>query len=266
VQSGALLRPAAVFPVHAPAHAQVAALPLAEGARVAAGQVLVQFTAPEFGSRREALQAQAERLRWQLGAAGFDAEQRANSGVLREQLATVEAQLAVLEEELVRYRPLAPFAGTLRDLEPELAPGVWVGRNEKVAVLVGDGAHEGTAYMDEETVRRVAVGDSARFYADGQSGPVLRLKVTGIDGDATRALPTGLWAAQQGGSVPAREKQGVWYPERAVYRVSFAVEEPAGALAGHAWRGTVVVEGRWEAPGTRFVRALAALVWREAGF
>ncbi|HWJ95537.1 MAG TPA: HlyD family efflux transporter periplasmic adaptor subunit, partial [Telluria sp.] len=212
VQSGALLRPAAVFPVHAPEHAQVAALPFAEGARVAAGQVLVQFTAPENGSRREALQAQAERLRWQLGAAGFDAEQRANSGVLREQLATVEAQLAVLDEEMVRYQPVAPFAGTLRDLGPELAPGVWVGRNEKVAVLVGDGAHEATAYMDEETVRRVAVGDSARFYADGHSGPALHLKVTGIDSDATRTLPAGLWAAQQGGSVPAREKQGVWYP------------------------------------------------------
>lgn len=75
-------------------------------------------------------------------------------------------------------------------------------------MLVGDGAYQANAFLDEETVRRIAVGDSARCYADG----------------------------------------------------------PAGALAGHAWRGNVVVDGRWEAPGTRFVRALAALVWREAGF
>lgn len=266
VQSGAVLRPADVYPIHAPEHAQVVALPFREGAHIKAGQLMVQFAAPETGSRREALQAQAERLRWQLGASGFDAEQRAQSGVLREQLATVEAQLEVLDDEAARYKPEAPFDGTLRDVEPELASGVWVGKRERVAVLVSDRAHEASSYLDEDAVRRVAVGDSARFYADGMAGPALRLTVTGIDRDASRTLPSGLWAAQQGGTVPAREKQGEWYPEHAVYRVTYRVDEPAQELAGHAWRGKTVIDAKWEAPGARFVRALAALVWREAGF
>lgn len=266
VQSGAVLRPADVYPIHAPEHAQVVALPFHEGAQIKAGQVMVQFAAPETSSRREALQAQAERLRWQLSASGFDAEQRAQSGVLREQLATVEAQLEVLDDEAARYKPVAPFDGTLRDVQPELASGVWVGKRERVAVLVSDRAHEASSYLDEDTVRRVAVGDSARFYADGLAGPALRLTVTGIDRDASRTLPSGLWSAQQGGTVPAREKQGEWYPEHAVYRVTYRVDEPAQELAGHAWRGKAVIDAKWEAPGARFVRALAALVWREAGF
>ncbi len=266
VQSAAMLRPAQVFPVHAPERARVAEPPLGEGARVAAGQVLMRFDAPESGARRQTLEAQAERLRWQLEAGGFDAEQRAQSAVLREELATVLAQLALLDEEAARQQPVAPFSGTLRDVDPELAPGVWTGRNERVAMLVGDGAYEASSYLDEEAVRRVAVGDRARFYPDGLSGPALRLTVTGIDRDATRTLPVGAWAAQQGGSVAAREKQGVWYPEQAVYRVSFSVDEPAGALAGQTWRGQAVIAGEWEAPGARFARALAALVWREAGF
>jgi len=266
VQGGAVLKPVDVFPVHAPEHAQVAGLPLREGAHVAAGQVLVQFAVAENGSRRQALQAEVERLRWQAEAAGFDAEQRANSVVLREQLASAEAQLASLTEDAARYRPAAPFAGTLRDLDPELAPGTWVGKNERVAVLVGEGKSEVSTYLDEDTVRRVAPGDHATFYLDGGAGPALRLTVTSIDRDATRVLPSGLWAAQQGGQVPARDKQGAWYPEHAVYRVGFSVDEAAPALAGHAWRGKVVIAGDWEAPGTRFVRALAALFWREAGF
>ena len=266
VQGGAVFKPVEVFPIHAPEHAQVAGLPLREGARVQAGQVLVQFAVAENGSRRQALQAEVERLRWQAEAAGFDAEQRANSVVLREQLASAEAQLASLTEDAARYRPAAPFAGTLRDLDPELAPGTWVGKNERVAVLVGEGKSEVSTYLDEDTVRRVAPGDHATFYLDGGAGPALRLTVTSIDRDATRVLPSGLWAAQQGGQVPARDKQGAWYPEHAVYRVNFSVDEPAPALAGHAWRGKVVIAGDWEAPGTRFVRALAALFWREAGF
>ncbi|GAB3467912.1 hypothetical protein GCM10027321_35780 [Massilia terrae] len=66
--------------------------------------------------------------------------------------------------------------------------------------------------------------------------------------------------------MPAREKQGAWYPEHAVYRVAFRVEDPAGALAGRAWRGTAVIDAKWEAPGARFVRTLASLLRREAGF
>lgn len=266
VHGGAMLRPTEVFLVYAPGNAQLVRLPVREGARVARGQVLAEFTAAENDSLRQGLKAQVERLRWQAGAAGFDAEQRANSSVLREELATAEARLAALEEEAARYRPLAPFAGTLRDLDTELAPGTWVGKNERVAVLVGDRAAEASTYLDEETVRRVAVGDRATFYADGGAGPALRLTVASIDRDATRTLPSGLWAAQQGGQVPAREKQGVWYPDHAVYRVSFSVDEPVDTLGGHAWRGEVVVAGAWEAPGTRFVRSLAALFWREAGF
>jgi putative peptide zinc metalloprotease protein len=266
VQGSGMLHAAALFPIHAPEHAQVSAMPFHEGDHVAAGATLVRFAVAENGSRREALVAQVERLRWQLGASGFDAEQRAQSGVLREQLAGAEAQLALAVEEATRNEPVAPFAGTLRDVDPELAPGVWVGKNERVAVLVGDQGTQVSTYLDEETVRRIAVGDSARFYPDGLGGPVLRLRVQGIDRDATRVLPSAVWSAQQGGSVPAREKAGAWYPEHTVYRVTFALAEPAGSLRGHAWRGTVVIAGAWEAPGTRFARNVASVVWREAGF
>ena len=122
------------------------------------------------------------------------------------------------------------------------------------------------AQLDEGTVRRVAVGDHATFYLDGAVGPALCLTVAGIDLDATRTLPSGLWAAQQAGQVPAREKQGARYPDHAVYRVTFSVDRQAPQPACHAWRGKVVIAGDWEAPGTRFVRALASLFWREAGF
>ena len=266
IQASGMLRPAEVFPIHAPRNAQVASLPVQEGARVVRGQVLMQLTVSESDSRRQALHAQIERLRWQSAAAGFDAEQRARSVVLREELATAEAELAALLQEAARHQPVAPFAGRLRDIDPELAPGVWVGKNERLAVLVGDRGSEVSTYLDEETVRRVEIGDSARFYPDGLEGPFVRLTVSGIDLDASRTLPGGMWAAQFGGSVPAREKQGVWFPDHAVYRVSFAVQDETGVLAERSWRGTVVIAGDWEAPGARFLRAFATLAWREAGF
>lgn len=264
VQGSGMLHAAQVFAIHAPEHAQVATMPLHEGSHAAAGATLMTFAVAENGSRRDALAAQVERLRWQVNASGFDAEQRAQSGVLREQLAGAEAQLALAVEEATRNTPVAPFAGTLRDVDPELAPGVWAGKNERVAMLVGDLGAQVTTYLDEETVHRIAVGDSARFYPDGQ-GKALRLRVDTIDRDASRTLPNAMWSAQQGGSVPAREKAGVWYPERTVYRVTFALAD-VGATNERALRGTVVIAGAWEALGTRFARNVASVVWREAGF
>lgn len=264
VQGGGMLHAAQVFAVHAPEHAQLVNLPVREGEHVSAGATMMTFAVAENSSRRTALAAQIERLRWQVNASGFDMEQRAQSGVLREQLAGAEAQLALAIDEASRNTPVAPFSGTLRDIDPDLKPGVWVGRNERVAVLVGDQGAQVTTYLDEETVHRIAVSDSARFYRDGH-GPVVRLHVNAIDRDASRTLPSAMWSAQGGGSVPAREKAGVWYPEHTVYRVTFALDD--GAVANErALRGTVVIAGAWEAPGARFARNVASVVWREAGF
>jgi len=268
IQASGMVRAKQAFAIHAPQHAQVIAMPVAEGGEVKAGDVLMRLGAADIARRRESLEATVERLRWQVSSvAAFDAEQRSRSAVLREELGTAEAELADLAEAEARHQPVAPFAGRLRDLDPELRPGAWVHRHERLAVLVGKGGREAETYLDEDTVHRVAVGDSARFLPDGRGGGALRLTVTGIDQDATRVLPGGLWAAQHGGSIAAREKQGAWYPDHAVYRVAFAVEEDGSdASASQALRGDIVIAGRWEAPGWRLLKNVFAVLWRELGF
>ena len=125
LQGSALLRPSEVFPLHAPAHARLAAMPVSEGGDVKAGDVMLEFSGAENASRIAALQAEIARLEWQTGASGFDAEQRARSMVLAEQLTTAQAQLDLLQVEAARMRPQAPFDGKLTDIAPDLAPGVW---------------------------------------------------------------------------------------------------------------------------------------------
>jgi len=268
IQASGALHAAHVFPVHAPAHAQVLELPIAEGGAVKAGQVLMQLGATENDKRRQALEARIERLRWQVSSvAAFDAEQRSRMTIAREELATAEAEWNALTQDVARYQPVAPFDGVLRDIEPELAPGVWVHKNERLAVLVGKDGREAETFLDEESVHRVSVGDTARFYPDGKDSPPLRLVVTRIDQDATRVLPNGMWAAQHGGSITAREKQGSWYPEHGVYRVALAVEQDeTGQPVDQSRRGAVVIAGNWEAPGLRFVRNFFSVLWRELGF
>ncbi|HYC41901.1 MAG TPA: secretion protein HylD [Noviherbaspirillum sp.] len=268
IHAGGSLHARQVYPVHAPVHAQVITVPLPEGSDVKAGQALIALGTSENDKRRQALEARIERLRWQVSSvAAFDAEQRARITTVREELATAEAEWQELQQEASRYQPVAPFDGRLHDVEPDLAPGVWVKKNERLALLIGKDGSEAETFLDEESVHRVSIGDSARFYPDGLDGPAHKLVVTGIDQDATRVLPSGWWAAQHGGAIAAREKQGVWYPEHGVYRVKLAMAPgETDQPAQQALRGTVVIAGKWEAPGLRFVRNFFSVLWRELGF
>jgi putative peptide zinc metalloprotease protein len=266
ISATGLLRPTEQFVVYAPSHAQVAALPVAVGGRVKSGDLLLQFAAPDLDSRQRGALARLERLRWQASAGAFDSEQRAQWLVSQEQLATAEAELVSIQADAARYAPLAPFDGVLRDLDPDLRPGAWLGTQEPVARLVADQGQVVIAYLDEDDVGRVVVGDSARFYADGMGGPVLPLEITRIDKDSSRTLPEAELSSLYGGSVVVREKKGTLYPERSMYRLTLKPTDTTDDLAKHSWRGKVVMVGSWASPGWRYLRGALALFWREAGF
>ncbi|MDO8768756.1 MAG: HlyD family efflux transporter periplasmic adaptor subunit [Burkholderiaceae bacterium] len=264
--ASALLKPIEIYPIHAPAGAQVVKLPWHEGSMVGVGEVLLELTSPELTLRWRRAQAQLERSRWRASSAGVNAEQRQNMQVLDEEEKTAQAELASVQAEMDLYAPKAPFTGVLRDLEPELKSGVWVGNRERLGVLIKPNSWQVETYLDEDAVRRIAVGVRARFFTDGLEGPVLTLAVSAIDGDATRILPNGQFAAQFGGSIMTREKHGQWVPERAVYRVTLTGTADIGSLARQSWRGHVVIHGQWEAPGLTFLRSAMVLIWRELGF
>lgn len=266
VVSSGLLRPAEVWPLFIPAGTIVERLPVSESAKVAADAELLVLAAPEASSRREMVLARVSRLRLQAAAAGFETESRNRMQSGAVELTTAEAELASLGEELLRYRPRAPFAGRLRDLDPDLQPGQWLTRKEKAGVLVGDGAYVVETYLDEEAVKRIEPGDGGIFWLDAGAGPVISLKVVNVDADATRVLPNGMLAVQAGGHVLARERAGQFYPERSVYRVALAVQSPVGELTDRSWRGHLVIRARWEVPAWRYLRNGLSVLLREAGF
>lgn len=265
VLTSGVLQPQARLALYAPAHAALEALPVANGQHVAAGQPLLRLSSPELALREGETGARQDLLAWQSAAAGLDAASRKDWQVLNDQLAYASAEHATVGADLQRYRPLAPFAGVLVDVDPDLRPGEWLKGQEYLGSLVGAGRWQVVAYVDQDAVRRIARGDRALFLADGLAGPALRLTVASIDRDASRTLNEPELAALFGGDVLVREKNGVLYPEQAVYRVLLDADAELPATSP-AWRGRVAIAGEWEAPAWRFLRAAAGVARREAGF
>ncbi|MGH8667500.1 MAG: HlyD family efflux transporter periplasmic adaptor subunit [Burkholderiales bacterium] len=156
-------------------------------------------------------------------------------------------------------------ARVIRDVDPDLEAGTWVAHRELLGRLVRKGAWQVVTYVDDAAVQRIAVDDKALFIAEGLDGPVARLTVARIDRDASRTLDEPQLASLFGGHVLVREKEGVFYPERAVYRVRLDVE-PGHIPDQHNWRSKVAIVAQWEAPGLRFARAALSVFWREVGF
>lgn len=270
VGASALLRPAEVWPLYAPAGARVDALPYRNGDTVTAGAALITLHGPDLQMRRQALLAKVERLRWQAASSAFEAESRTHLLVNAVALSTAQSELVSLDTELLNYAPLAPFAGQLRDMDPDLQPGQWLSRKEKIALLVRtDGRWLAETWLDEDAVQRVAAGDTALFITDGAQSAGLRLKVLAVDRDAARVLPRPELAAQLGGHILARDKAGQFVPEHAIYHVTLAPEgaNPLPAeLRQQSWRGKLTIHARWESPAWPYLRQALAVLVREFGF
>ncbi len=265
VLTSGLLQPQQHMALYAPEHAMLAQLPVANGQAVSAEQTLLSLASPDLQLRAAETGARQGALSWQSGAAAFDNATRKNWQLLQDQLAHANAEQATVGADLQRYQPVAPYAGQLLDIDPDLRPGQWLKSQEPLGELIGYGPWQVVTYVDEEEIRRLSVGDRALFMADGLAGPNLPAQVASIDHNASRTLGEGALATLAGGHVLVREKAGVLYPEQAVYRVVLSLDAdiPAG---NPLLRGRVAIAGRWESPVARFLRAAGAVAWREAGF
>lgn len=260
-----LLEPAEQITLYAPAGARITALPFRHGDAVAAGQVLFEIDSPSLRLRAQQSAAREAGMQGQITAAAFDAERRRDWQLAAEQLQARRIEAQTITADAQRFAPAAPFAGRFVDADPDLRPGDWVAKDEIIGRLVGTRARQVVTYVDEQDVRRLAVGDDGLFVADALLGPALRLRVKAIERDATRSLNEKLLASPLGGDVLGREQGQAFIPEAAVFRVVLETIDGQDH-PGHAWRGRVVVQARPEPLLRRFVNHALSVFWREAGF
>lgn len=265
IRASALLRPANEFTLYAPYAGQLVVVP-EEGSTVEAGTQPIRIASLDLHGRWQETNAKVQRLRWQLSAANLDAEQRSGLKVVQQELVAAQSERQAVEDEMGQQQLVVPFGGELRDLDPDLKAGGWVSPRQKLAIVTSEGRMLVETYLDEETVRRVNVGDQAYFYADTPEIERMALTVRTIDQDATRVLSKPMLSSVHGGTVMTREQEGQHVPESAVFRVVLEVIEPTPGLMRHSLRGRAVIEGSWVSPAQVLLNRALALIRREAGF
>lgn len=251
--------------LYAPYPARVASHALSDGSRVAAGDALVRLDAPHlaFDLRRTALELDAARLQLARAAAGAAGTQEI--GVLVERQAELEQRQSALREESARLVLRAPFAGTLRDLAPDLHAGQYVPAEMPLARIVASGRARAIAFVEAADLPRLSEGAAARFLADDGLARAVGLRLVEIDPAGARILDRPVLASSNGGRLAVRGSDTHRpVPASSLYRV--LLEAPEGEAPGSVATGIVRIEARAESFAARAWRQIAGAFIRETGF
>jgi putative peptide zinc metalloprotease protein len=266
INAQGVLKPARSMEVIAGVPAQVVTLPPVMGAQLAAGAVIMQMSSPDVEHRIGLLQARVEILARHAAAAGFDASAKAEQAILREQLTAAQKELAGLLAQSQRLVPVAPFAGQVMDVMPDIHVGDWVPKGERLATFADPSSWVVDTYVQESDLERLSVGNWARFVPDAPGLPAMNLKVVEVDEDASRTLLDPELGAQAGGDVLVRQSGQSLIPERSVFRVRLQVHGDPGMVSTGHIRGSVAILGWPRSLFGEFLRGMFTTVVREMGF
>lgn len=269
-----LLRPQTSHLLTTPGASMVGHFEVAHGAQVQAGASVVHLTYPDLTYQQQMADARLSGMQFKAENAGLEAKLHENQLVLTAARDKAEAEAVGIAREQARYDLVSPIQGVVYWSEPDLSGGVWVKTNAPLAEVVDVNRWQVYAYLSEKELRRVAVGDSARFFAESGRFGGVSLKVSRIDEDATRVLVDGVLASIYGGEIVVREKAGKLTPEQAIYRVTLEatgnlsdLKEAAMSRTGiPILRGKVVIYGATQALATPYWRAAISVVLREWNF
>lgn len=232
------------------------------------GDILFAFESSDLQLVQDKSKDQAEaRAQELLGLGGLP-----NGEERRAQLQSQEnrflAEVQMYKGEQARLQLSAPFSGVLRDIDPQLAPGVWVQPRQPLAMLVDPTSWTIEAYVSEADVARVHVGDVVRAFMGPHSLTAYSGRVVEVDTARTTLLPHSMLDAKAGGPfatlAPNAEDRRERVPKDAIYRVRIALEEVPKSQSMMLARVSISADSQAWFP-TVFSR-MAAVVVRESGF
>ncbi|MEP5763875.1 MAG: HlyD family efflux transporter periplasmic adaptor subunit [Halieaceae bacterium] len=241
-----------VLTLYAPIGGRLETMPTANLAQLPAGEEVVVIASPD-------LEFQLARAEHELRASKYQLERTSfNVGLAQDRL-SLQAQLrgalekkSDIQAQLDDARLVAPFKARITDLAPELRPGDWVEKGERLLTLVDDSAGAVIAYLGESELEALDEGAVGRFYPDGGTRGPLLVSLVEVDGFALETLEQGYVASTFGGGLDVRNgKDGELIPQRATYRIRLHADQPT---TDRILRGQLVMEAE--------ARSLLSMMWR----
>ena len=266
VSAPALARAAHDIAVFSPVSARVVDVKVTIGQRVRQGDVLLHLESPDLASRAERARLRAEGYTAEAARTSASSAQLEKRLIVEQQLGEALADEAGARAEIDALTVRAPYAGQVRDLPSDLVAGRWINARHPLLRVVDDGATEIEAYLGENQIGAISVGQAVRFYPAAPGLPVIDGTVDEVDPAAGHGIRHPLLASPHGGGIVATQAaRDTFVAHEAIYLVRIRANPGEPRLAQVA-RGTVRIEAKLLSIGWSKISHVVSVIVRESGF
>ena len=262
----AVLENADLVRIYPPRPAEISAIRVAEGDRVAAGDVLFELRSPETVKDKVLTEIRIALTKFRLARGAADQDDRDESMILARELVSLESKRDGLAREQAELTVRAPAAGVILELNPALHPGRWIGKAEPLALVGDSGTQSVKGYVAEADLWRVSPGANGRFIPDDVGQPPVAVRLVDVAESGAAAVDILELASRYGGRVDAESEAGKrLIPKTAQYPVKLAATDLSLDVR-QSVRGLVHLDGLPESIFARLCRHAAGVLVRESGF
>lgn len=248
--------------------ARILSIAVKNGQLVKKGQVLFELDSPDLQAdiakaHAEVVSAQYERMRVMASQ-----DTSSDRQIAEETLARADAALQGVMARQQRLSVVAPFDGIMSDIPVSLHSGLWRAENQSLGLLAGSkGGLVADAWVSEEYLRFVRVGEKVRFYPDELLVGAIDGVVAEVDALDSRTLPEPYIIGSKADGIPVRyDREGQAIPEYAVYRVRIILQAELKGVPFRVVRGHVRLSGDSRSLLGRSARYVMGVFRRESGF
>ena len=266
ISAAGVVKAGAEQPVYSPFAARLVSLDMTNGQAIAPGSELLTLDAPNQAEERDKARALATAYtRTARGALGLDDGPAAKLAVAEQLAVRWDAESRAREAELLRLRLVSTYAGQVRDVDPLVRAGTWVGPSQLVAIVVDGRRWRVEALVPERDRQRLSTEMPATVIVKGRTRK-LEGRVVAIDNSPVKRLPHMLLAQDHGGPIalnPTLPKKDL-RPAEAWFRVTVEGEtdEPLSAVR----EVRVHFEGVRESLAHGWLDSALSVVIQQSGF
>ncbi|TWF59238.1 site-2 protease family protein [Neorhizobium alkalisoli] len=239
------------------------------GQKVRAGDVLFAIDAPEIDEELRIAEVEAELARSRLARIAANPDDLAQRSIIESELGSLKARAEGLAERKSALVVTAPFDGVITDINPEILPGQWVGRNEQIAFLSAGTGSVARGYVAGNDSGRIAVEAPGWFIPDDLSLPRFPVTLAAIAESGAQEIDVPQLTSQYHGAIAVHAVSGGkrqrLAPVAAQYAVMAHVSETNG-LPGRSLQGVMMLDAKGISFAEQAWRRVLTVLFREAGF
>ena len=260
----AVLEPASYARIFPTAPGRIVSVAVRRGDEIRAGEALAVLASPSLEQDVAVTRIRLSLVEARLQRRSSVAEDKAATLSLDMEKRLLLEKLDGLEREKRDLVLKSPIDGIVRDLDPDLDVGRWVGRDAEIAFVAAPDDAVVRGYMRQDGLDKVDTGDVGTFYPEAGLARSETATLTSVAYAAAARIDVPYLTSINGGPIAAREgaDRGS-VPDYAVFPATFRVSRHPGRMVE---RGTVIIPGRRESLFVAIVRNVGRVLVRESGF